>query len=576
MAKLFNSSAQNIVYHLEVGVGPAILKTTLYIIFMMLMALLFVATQYQGFKSPRAMDQAQLARGFAETGRLHTRLIRPGDLRYLEQKQKLTRTPDTPLLAGQPDLVNAPAYPLLLGTAFKVFNTSFPRATAGKFSPEQWLIIPLNLLFCFLSGLLVYLTGRQLFSPRVAFTSVTIVLLSAQLWAGAVSGTEISFALLCFMFAMWCLTSVLTADAQSKVSGVRLLIPVGLGALSLALLFLTRYAAIVMVPAYILGLFLGLKKRAWIPAALVVLILGVVAAPWVLRNLAVAGTPFGLAPHYAIQGEAQELYMRSYAELQDQDVSLFKGMIVRTLNSLHDAFTFKDIPLGSGMALCFFVATYFYAFQRKPVQVLRWCLLAAYGLLIPAAGIFGSQQLETAHLLFPLVILYGTAFFYLLLDRLQISVQIVSLSVVTLFVLLQAVPLLVTLMPPKSSSYPPYRAGDITLITTPFAPQELVCTDMPWATAWYGGQLSLYLPLNVDQFFEIHDRLQPVNGLYLTMLSRNRPYQSDLIRGNYQSWKPIMDLNPLPRGFPLKAGFPIRGGESVILADRNRWATGQE
>lgn len=575
MAKPFNSSAQNIVYHLEVGVGPAILKTTLYVIFMMLMALLFVATQYQGFNSPRAMDQAQLARGFSESGRLHTRLIRPGDLRYLEQKQKLTRRPDAPVLAGQPDLVNAPAYPMLLGTMFKVFNTTFPPAAAAKFSPEQWLIIPLNLLFCFLSGLLVYLLGRQLFSPRVAFTSVTIVLLSAQLWAGAVSGTEISFALLCFLFAVWCLTSVLTADARSEISGLRLLIPVGLGALSLALLFLTRYASIVMVPAYILGLVLGLKNRAWIPSILVVLILGVVMAPWVMRNMSVSGTPFGLAPHYAIRGEAQDLYMRSYAEIQDQDVSLFKGIVVRTLSSLNDAFTFKDIPLGSGIALCLFVATYFYAFQRKPVRVLRWCILAAYGLLIVAAGVFGNDQLEVAHLLFPLVTLYGTAFFYLLLDRLQISVQIVSLALVTLFVLLQSVPLLVTLMPPKSSSYPPYRASDISLITTPFASQELMCTDMPWATAWYGGQLSLYLPLNVDQFFEIHDRLQPISGLYLTMLSRNKPYQSELIRGNYQSWKPIMDLNPLPRGFPLKAGFPIRGGESVILADYNRWASGQ-
>ncbi len=572
MPKLFNSSAQNLVYHLEVGIGPAILKSLLYVMFMGLMSLLFVATQYHGFNNPRAMDQAQLARNFSESGKFNTKLVRPGDIYYLEQNQKLTRVAGAPLMAAKPDLVNAPVYPLLLGSVFKVFGTAFPPSTGAKYAPEQWVIIQLNLFFCFLSGLFVYLIGRQLFSPRVAFTSVTIFLLSAQLWAGAVDGTEISFALLCAMFAMWCLVSVLTAAAYSAVRGIRLLIPVGLGALSLALLFLTRYAGVVLLPGYILALFLGLKKKAWLPVALVLVIFAGLSAPWMLRNLSASGNPFGLSAYYALQGANQDFYMRSYGEVNDASVSLLRGLVVRLLDATHQALTFEKVPLGSGVALCLFVVTYFYAFQRQPVKIIRWLILLSYLLLIPAAGIFGKPQFETAHILFPLVILYGTAFFYLLLDRMQITVQIVSLALVSLFVFVQSLPLLVTLMPPKPSSYPPYRASDIGLVTAPFEPYELLCTDMPWATAWYGGQLSLYLPVSVDQFFEINDRLQPINGLYMTMLSRNLPYQSELVRGNYQSWKPVMDLNPLPRGFPLLAGFPIRGVESVILADRNRWA----
>jgi len=572
MAKTFNSSAQNFVYHLEVGIGPAILKTLLYVLFMGLMALLFVATQYQGFNNSRAMDQAQLARNFSETGRLHTKVIRPGDIYHLEQKQKLTRLPDAPALVAKPDLVNAPVYPLVLGSVFKVFGTDFPPATRAKYAPEQWVIIPLNLLFCFLSGLFLYFMGRQLFSPRVAFTAVTIFLLSAQLWSGAVSGTEISFALLCYVFSMWCLVSVLTSEANDQIGGLKLFLPVGLGALALGLLFLTRYSSIVILPGYILALFLGLKKKAWIPVGLVLVIIGAAYAPWMLRNISASGNPFGLAPFYALQGDVGDFYMRSYGEVNDADQSLFRGIVVRLMNSAHKAFTFEEVPIGSGIALCLFVVTYFYRFQRIPVKIIRWILLLSYGLLIIAAGVFGESQFETAQLFFPLVLLYGTAFFYLLLDRLQITVKIVSLGIVSLFVLFQALPLLVTLMPPKPSSYPPYRASDITLISAPFEATELICTDMPWATAWYGGQLSLYLPITVDQFFEVNDRIQPIKGLYLTMLSRNRPYQSDLIRGNFQSWKPIMDLNPLPRGFPLMAGFPIRGGESVILADRNRWA----
>lgn len=572
MAKTFNSSAQNLVYHLEVGIGPAILKSLLYILFMGLIALLYVATQYQGFNQPRAMDQAQLARNFSETGKLNTRVIRPGDIDFLQQQQKLTRLPETGLLVAKPDIVNSPVYPVLLGSVFKILNTEFPQATGAKYGPEQWVIIPLNLFFCFISGLFVYLMGRQLFSPRVAFTSVTIFLLSSQLWAGAVSGTEISFALLCYTFAVWCLVSVLTAASKEDLHGVKFFLPVILGAIALGLLFLTRYASIVLLPGYILALFMGLKKRAWLPVGLLLIIVAAMFVPWILRNMSTSGAPFGAAPFYALRGDHSEFYMRNYGEFDDTDNSLFKGIVIRTMAAAKDAFTFNKVPIGSGIVLCFFAVTYFYRFQREPVKILRWVILLSYLLLIIAVGLFGQSQFEVGHVFFPLVILYGTAFFYLLLDRLQITVQIVSLGAAALFVLIQALPLLVTLMPPKPSSYPPYRASDITLVTAPFENNELICTDMPWATAWYGGQLSLYLPLTVDQFFQVNDSLQPVKGMYLTMLTRNLPYHSELVRGNYQSWKPILDLNPLPRGFPLVSGFPIRGGESLILADRNRWA----
>ncbi|WFB37856.1 hypothetical protein P3T73_08810 [Kiritimatiellota bacterium B12222] len=571
MAKTYNSSAQNLVYHLEVGVGPAILKSSLYILFMGLIALLFVATQYQGFNSPRAMDQAQLARSFSESGKLHTRVVRPGDIYFLQEQGKLTQLPNEPLLAGKPDLVNAPVYPVLLGTVFKVFGTSFPQAVAAKYAPEQWVIIPINLVFCFISAFFVYLMGRQLFSPRVAFTAVTIFLLSAQVWAGAVSGTEISFALMCYVFAMWCLVSVLTAAAHEEVKGVKLLLPILLGSAALLLLFLTRYASVALIPGYILALFLGLGKKAWLPVGVLVAILLIGVSPWIMRNMSVSGTPFGLAPYYALHGDVQDFYQRSYGEVNDAGASLFRGIVVRVLSSAQQAMELDEVPLGSGIAICLFVVTYFYNFQRVQVRVMRWGILLSFLCLIFAAGLFGRDQFQVAHLLYPLVLLYGTAFFYLMLDRMQITVQIVTLSLVTLFVFLQSIPLLVTLMPPKPSSYPPYRASDVSLISDFFEPQELLCTDMPWATAWYGGQLSLYLPVSVDQFFEINDRLQPVNGLYMTMISRNRPYQSDLVRGNFQSWKPIMDLNPLPRGWPLMAGFPIRGHESVILADSPRW-----
>lgn len=568
----FNTTAQNLVYHLEVGVGPAILKSFLFLLFIGLVAMLFLATQYQGFKNPRAMDQAQLARTFSETGRLNTRMVRPGDLRMLEEKGRWQPGGEQGLTA-RPDLVNAPLYPLVLGSAFKLLGTEFPESRAAKYPPEQWVIIPLNLLFCFLSGLFMYLAGRRLFSPRVAFTGLTVYFLSSALWAGAVDGTEVSLASLFASVAFWALTRILTDEGEDSVSGLPLWIPVVVGGAALSLLFLTRYAGIILVPGYLLVLGIRLQKRSIVPILVTLGILLAGAAPWMLRNLSLSGSPFGFAPMYAVHGqEIGQIFMRSYLEVDQTNLNLFRGVIARLLASARLGLTFEDVSLANGVVLSLFVATFFYGFQRPSVRILRWGLLASYGCLIIAGGLFGENQFEATPILVPMVILYGCAFFYLLLDRMQLGLPVLSLAVVVGFITVQSLPLLVTLMPPKPSSYPPYRAPDITLISTPFEQTELLCTDMPWATAWYGGQTSLYLPVTVEQFFVIHDTVQPIRGLYLTMLTRDLKYQSQLIRGNYQSWKPIMDLNPLPNGWPLLAGFPIRGGESVILADRNRWA----
>lgn len=560
MAKQFDSRIQNIVYQLEVGVGASVLKAFLYVLFMVLLALLFVATQYVGFNEPRAMDQAQLGRNFARTTRLNTSVVRPAATRHLIEKGK----PAAP--AGQPDVVNAPLYPLVLGSAFKIFGTDFDPPTRERYAPEQWIIIPINLALCFLTALFLYPMGLRMFSPRVALTAVTVFFLTGQVWAGAVDGTEISLALFLTTFSAWTLLKAL--DAREGPMW-RALLPVAVSAAALCLLVLTRYAAAALIPGFLLTLGLGLRRRAWLPALLTLLILGAGLSPWILRNLKVSGAPFGLAPRLALRETRHDLYSRGFTPLEIEDTSLVRQTAVRALGAADKAFSFTEIELGSGIVLGLFIAAFFYSFQRSDVRHLRWGLLLSYLCLILAAGIFGSDQMELAKVFLPLVLLYGCAFFYLLLDRMKIGVNIVSLSVVALFILLQAVPMVATLLPPKPSSYPPYYARDIGLASGFFEPGELLCTDMPWATAWYGDQLSLYLPANVDDFFLFHDTVQPVSGLYLTPLTRSLPYHSMLVRGPYASWRPIMEFN-LPGGFPLTSGFPLRNGEQVLLMDRNR------
>lgn len=568
MATEFESRIQNIVYQLEVGVGANILKAFLYVLFMVLVSLLFMARQYQGFHSERAMDQAQVGVQIAETGSMNTRVIRPSSIRHLRETRTFREArPERPL-AVQPELHLEPGYPHVLGAMFRLTGTDFASPRGTRFNPERWIIIPLNLACVFVAGLFTFLIGLRLFSPRVALTALTVFFLSGTAFSRAVGGTDLSFALLLFTFSIWCGLQVVEAWGRSSSGMWAKGVPLLLGAFSLALLVLTRYAAAAMLPGFLLFLFLGLRRKAWIPAASVVLVVLGSLTPWMLRNLEVSDAAFGLAPSAALADSNQDLDMRLLTPPDEREFGeVFRSTAIRGIRAAREAFTFENSPMGSGIVFCLFVATFFYTFQRKTIGHLRWMVLLSYLVLTAAAGIFGLPSMEAAFLLYPLVTLLGTAFFYLLLDRMRIPVKLVSLGVVAVMVLFQSLPLLLAMISPKPYPYPPYNARVIDLFTDPFADDELFCSDIPWATAWYGGQTSLYLPASVDDFFFIHDRIQPVKGLYFTMASRNLPYQSHLRQGSYREWMPIMERSGLPRGFPLPYYRQFQNGEHVIYAD---------
>jgi hypothetical protein len=375
-------------------------------------------------------------------------------------------------------------------------------------------------------------------------------------------------ALFLFTFAVWCGGHVLAAWSGEKTGLLSRWLPLVLAGAALSLLVLTRYAAAAVVPGFLLFLFLGLKRKGWVPALTVlgIVLLGLV--PWVVRNLDVADAPFGLAPASAFTDSGQDVNLRSLTAPEERETgAVFRTLVIQSIRAVQEGFTFENSPMGSGLVFCLFIATFFYAFQRKTLSHLRWMILLSYVLMTLTAGVFGLRAMEASFVFYPLVTLLGTAFFYLLLDRLHIQVKLVSLSVVAVFILFQTLPLLTAMTGPKPYPYPPYNARAIHMFTEPFEEGELFCTDIPWATAWYGGQASLYIPVAVDDFFFIHDRIQPVAGLYFTMASRNLPYQSHLRQGSYREWLSIMERSGLPRGFPLPFYMPVQNGEQILYAD---------
>jgi hypothetical protein len=154
---------------------------------------------------------------------------------------------------------------------------------------------------------------------------------------------------------------------------------------------------------------------------------------------------------------------------------------------------------------------------------------------------------------------------------LQFRIRLFNIALTLLLVLLTAVPLIMSLLPPQIGiPYPPYFPPFINHVCDLLQPNELLCTDIPEATAWYGNRNSLLLPATIDEFYEINDYDKRVSGLYITTVTRDRSYVKDLLTGPYRSWFPILD-GRIPADFPLTQGFPLKDMDQIFLTDRARW-----
>lgn len=207
---------------------------------------------------------------------------------------------------------------------------------------------------------------------------------------------------------------------------------------------------------------------------------------------------------------------------------------------------------------------------------MRWGLALSLLSMIFIAGFFSETSIDMIHVFWPFIILYGLALFYILLDRLDLGVRIYTISLKCLIVVLSLLPLVLTIMPPHATPpYPPYYPPIISRVTDMLNEREVMCTDMPWATAWYGDRVSILLPRDVDDFYEINDYKQYVSGMYITTLTKNKPFVKQLLDGPEKSWLPVIS-GRTPPDFPLKQGVSLNRQDQIFLSDRNRWSTGEE
>ena len=578
----FESTLHDIVYSIDTGTGLKIIRVTLYVLFLLIIVMLYTATQYRGLRTDEAMDYAQLGRNISLNGGLATKCVRPVSMWKMSE-----RNPGgDPQVGGHPDLYHPPAYPLVLSAGFSLFELvgidpfQLPEAGRATSLPaEQWVILPVNHLFSILTGWIVFSLGKRLFSREVGFLGMTIYYLSNLVWQDSISGLNISMA--CFFVAASFHSMVVSMlNRRDGRSSLAWAVPFVLSVVFSALAFLTRYITLAAVPGIALfawlmgGRFRGGTRYAVVFVGLYL----VMVSPWLYRNHAISGNPMGLAAHTALadtsrypdKAFARQLHPEFTA---GQVTAELKEKWVVNYSEKHES----ALPgLGGGVLMALFMTTFFYRFVRPQVNHLRWGIGLSLLLMIFIAGFFSESSIDTIHVFWPFVILYGLAFFYILIDRLDLGVRLYVICLKCLIVVLSLLPLLLTIMPPHAiPPYPPYYAPIISQVSGMLTEREVMCTDMPWATAWYGDRVSILLPKDIDDFYEINDYKQYISGMYITTITKNKPFVKQLLDGPEKSWLPVIS-GRTPPDFPLKQAVSLNRQDQIFLSDRNRWSTGEE
>ena len=579
MALQFETGMQNLVYQMDVGTGRRVIQTALFALFAFAMAALYTFSNFQGLREPRAMEEAQLARNLAVQGRLTTQCVRP-----LSMWRVAERSADgSASIQAHPDLLHPPLWPALLSGVFRTGSGPKPGApTTALVNGWDYAPVALNHLFTVLSALWVWLIGRKLFDRRVGALSAGAFLVSDLVWRQSLAGADLSaamfFALGAVYAALWAAELPVGAGPQQEQGSVwRWLVPLVLASVATAAAFLTRYAAGSLL--LLVFLFLGTSRRShpWAKACLYAALVALLAAPWMMRNVAASGNPFGLVFHemladtYLFPGDSLARSIRP--EMPDAGAALY-AVQVKMIANLRAFFADGFGWGGAGILLGLFSAMFLHRFVRPASRTLRWCILPAALLSALFASAFGAESLRALAIYWPLAIVYGWAFFLVLLDRLQFEIRFFPAAAVSVVMFLTGLPLLINVLPPRTGlPYPPYHHRFIGWVSTLASPEECLVTDIPWAVAWYGGKTAILLPKDIDGFYEIEAKHQKIALAYFTTITRDKPWVrslSDPTSPEY-SWYQVFAAGKVPGNFPLTYGRFLAGSDQLILADRPRW-----
>jgi hypothetical protein len=537
--------------------------------------------QFHGIPSEWTLQQAQLGRQISRGEGFTTEVNYP-------QTYAVLKARGHPFSDKQPypELYHAPLYALILAAMFAVLPDSIwehvPEPPGG-WAPD-YLVLALNLAFFWFAMWLVWRLGKKLFDDRVALVGAVGSIVSVSLWqqTAVVSGLPIMIVLLVGAFH-------LLADIEQDLHEFPVLsraVALRLAALGLlaGLMFLFEYSAGLVFATVLAWLAWRVRGAARWPALGIYAAVAVLTAtPWLVRNVMVVGNPVGLAWQNVElkygDPTAEPAAQRNTATTGSPGLNIKKlgnkGLTGLELNLK------ERIWSGGGMLLtAFFIAGLAYQFRHGPANRLRWCFAALLLVLLSVQPFLGSGESPRlpAYYLAPLVMVFGAAFFFVLVDS-QAALSTHWRWAVAGLLALQALPLVRDCMEPRKVHfhYPPYFPNLFMElgrdVKTRYVEGAGIAADVPAGTAWYGQVRVWAKPERLRDLYEIGVQ-QHVAALLLTPVTLDKPFFTELAARRERTirlsdsggWGVVyagLVTREMPKNFPLPV--PQTLTENMVL-----------
>jgi hypothetical protein len=563
---------QRLVHSVEQGKVAGLFRLILSVCAVLALALAYLLLQFRGLSTSAGIDEAQIARELARGHGFSTKDIRPIEAQLLEKSFGQVPPENVPDVYHAPlnPVVNAGALYLASSLLHLEIDHSDPVYRGDR------CIAALSIIFFLLAVSVNFLLAQLLFDRKVAMFATALVLLADQFWEFSLSGLPQMLLLFLISGSLWCIAKAMISRHRGQKPFAWLSL---LGLLQGALA-LTHPITLWLSGASWIFIFTYFRPR--IPSALLPPLLCLVLfSTWIVRDLKVSKTPFGIAPIALLDniGHTETGWMRQ--DGFDRSELSIRALGERTITNLNEQLSSIYGLLGGLSVAPFFLPALLYPFKRPEVNAFKWLLLlmlvgALAGSVLTGTGSQSISPNQTLILMGPSIAIYGFAIAVVLVNRLNFGLSLSRFATYSAFFIVTGLPTLVGFFPGHSLiQFPPYTPDLMNRIGTLTKPTEIVSSDMPWAIAWYSDRKSLLLPSDRKRFYEYHDLESlggPIVGVYLTPLTLDAKFSSDIGLGEYKDWAAI--LLGLPHGldeFPLQSRIKLAGDRCLLLMDRDRW-----
>ncbi|HTQ29777.1 MAG TPA: hypothetical protein VMI53_01075 [Opitutaceae bacterium] len=573
-------SAQEWLHWLELGGGARWVRRGAVLFGLLGLSLLVAWKQFHGPQTEATLLQAGVGRQLAHGAGFTTLVNYPQTAAVLAARGRRF-DPARPY----PEIHHAPLYPLVIAGALAVLPEaalfSRPAAPQDAFAAD-YVLLGLNIALLWAAAALTYFLGKRLFSPRVGVVASLALLLSMPVWQQTVAVNGLPLLLTLALGAFWLLAGIEATAAAGRTPLLRL------GALGTAggLIFLAEYSAgavALVFLGYAGGRFRGRGRGLALAAVAAGFVL--VVAPWCVRNLALTGSPVGLAwQNVALKAgdpTAEPATVRATYSAAAPELSLNK-LGNKGLTSLQETVRTRLWAGGGLLLTAFFVAGFLYRFRAGEADRLRWIFVAVLAVAAAAQAFLGSGESEwpAAAWLVPLILIFGAAFFFVLVDS-NPALAAWPRTAAAALLLAQAVPLAHDVLAPPPSVrffYPPYFPTLFMGIRGELARRGALerfgaMADVPAGASWYGGMRVWAQPMRLRDLYAIGEE-QPVGALVLSARTLDRPFFGELTGratragegSRLGEWAQVyagLATGNLPSSFPLRT--PVKVADNLIV-----------